>query len=202
MSCIDGSVLGMTTTEIATDPRPHYRAALDWVAELLAEVRPGQWRGATPCPEFDVEGLLRHLVATVNKIRVIGEGGSPFTMPFQIPPTADYPAAFAEARARMWTVWSDDALLDSEVTVPWGSAPGRGAVWGYVNETLVHGWDLAVATGQATEADAETAEATLAVARRLIPEDRGEGYPFAAVVASAPDAGPTERLANWSGRRR
>jgi uncharacterized protein (TIGR03086 family) len=202
MSCIGGRVLAVTVTEIATDPRPYYRAALDWVAGLLAEVRPDQLTGATPCPELDVEGLLRHLVATVDKIRVIGEGGSPFTMPFQVPPTTDYPAAFAGARSRMWTVWSDDALLDREVTVPWGAAPGRGAMWGYVNETLVHGWDLAVATGQPAEADHGTAEATLAMARRLIPEDRGAGYPFGPVVESAPDAGPTERLANWSGRRR
>lgn len=198
-----GRVAAMTTTEIVTDPRPHYRAALHRAAGLLAAVRPEQLRDATPCPEFDVEGLLRHLVATVDKIRVIGEGGSPFTMPFQVPPTADYPAAFVEAQARMWTVWSDDALLGREVTVPWGSAPGRGAVWGYVNETLVHGWDLAVATGQDAEADPELAEAMLAVARQMIPaEGRGGDFPFAPVVEPAPDAGPTERLANWSGRRR
>ncbi|WP_433504493.1 TIGR03086 family metal-binding protein [Pseudonocardia halophobica] len=193
----------MTTTEIVTDPRPHYRAALDWAAGLLAGVRPEQLRDATPCPEFDVEGLLRHLVATVNKIRMIGEGGSPFTMPFQVPPAPDYPASFAEAQARMWTVWSDDALLDREVTVQWGSAPGRGALWGYVNETLVHGWDLAVATGQDAEADPDLAEAMLAVARQMIPaEGRGGDFPFAPVVEPTPDAGPTERLANWSGRRR
>jgi uncharacterized protein (TIGR03086 family) len=193
----------MTTTEIVTDPRPHYRAAVDWVAGLIAQVRPDQLADSTPCPQLDVEGLIRHLVATMDRMRVIGEGGSPFSKPFQVPPAGDYPAAFAAARARMLTVWSDDALLDREVAVPWGRAPGRDAVWGYVNEALVHGWDLAVATGQDSEADPAPAETMLAVARRLIPaEGRGEVLPFAPVVEPAPGAGPTERLANWSGRRR
>jgi hypothetical protein len=57
--------------------------------------------------------------------------------------------------------------------------------------------------GQDAEADADTAVATLAAARTILPAAvRGGEVPFAAVVESAPDAGPTERLANWAGRRR
>jgi uncharacterized protein (TIGR03086 family) len=103
---------------------------------------------------------------------------------------------------KLWSIWSDDTILDRPVTVPWGSVPGRAAIWGYLNETLVHGWDLAVATGQEAEADPDLAETVLAVVRRVIPaEPRGGHMPFAAVVEPAPGAGPTERLANWSGHR-
>ena len=81
--------------------------------------------------------------------------------------------------------------------------PGRVALWGYIGEALVHGWDLAVATGQRTEADPEVATATLAAAQTILPAAiRGGDVPFAAVVEPAPDAGPTERLANWAGHRR
>ncbi|WP_181779510.1 TIGR03086 family metal-binding protein [Pseudonocardia pini] len=189
----------MTTTEI--DPRTLYTDALDWAAGLVAGVRADQLHDPTPCTELDVEGLLRHLVATVDKFRAVGAGDSPLTKPFQVDPVADWPAALTEARERMWTVWSDDAVLDTEVTVPWGSVPGRAAVWGYVNETLVHGWDLAVATGQPAEAPAELVLPVLAAARAMIPGGEREGFPFDPPVDPAATAGPTEQLANWSGRR-
>ncbi|WP_430330710.1 TIGR03086 family metal-binding protein [Rhodococcus sp. ACT016] len=185
-----------------TDPRPLYREALAWVTSLMAEVRPDQLTDPTPCAEFDVATLMGHLVATVDRARVIGEGGDPATVPLVRDDVGDDPAgAYRIAAEKMWIVWGDDALLDLTVTAPWGRVPGRAAVWAYLNETLVHGWDLATATGQPAEADSALAEAALAVARRAIPASpRGGRVPFSAVVEPAEGAGPTERLANWSGR--
>jgi uncharacterized protein (TIGR03086 family) len=103
----------------------------------------------------------------------------------------------------MRAVWADDTLLDRPTTVPWGTLPGRATIWGYLNEALVHGWDLAVATGQDPEADPALVGAALAAVQRFLPADmRGGEIPFNPVVEPAPDAGPTERLANWSGHRR
>lgn len=186
-----------------TDPRPLYREALAWVTALMAEVRPDQLTDPTPCDEFDVATLMGHLVATVDRARVIGEGGDPATVPLVATAAVDdeWSAAYRIASETMWVVWGDDALLDATVTAPWGRVPGRAAIWGYLNETLVHGWDLATATGQPAETDPALAESALAVARRAIPESpRGGQVPFGAVVESAEGAGPTERLANWSGR--
>ncbi|GAA4540859.1 TIGR03086 family metal-binding protein [Pseudonocardia xishanensis] len=186
----------MTTTEI--DPRTSYAGALDWAATVVDGVRPDQRGLPTPCPELDVDGLLRHLVATVHKIAAIGDGADPTTLPFQVP-TGDCPA-LAAARAEMERVWSADDALAREVRVPWGTAPGAVALWGYVNELLVHTWDVAVATGQHPEAPAGLVEPVLGAAQRLIPEQR-DGSPFAPAVTPRPEAGPTERLANWSGHR-
>lgn len=192
-------------TEIDLDPRPYYRRALHWAHQLISEVTPVQLGGRTPCPELDVAGLLGHLVATVHRARVIGEGAEPFSVPSVVTGVADdaWADAFAEAEDKLWTVWDDDARLDAELRAPWGVVSGRAALWGYVNETLVHGWDLAVATGRPVEADADLAEAALGPARDKIAADRrGGGIPFGPVVEPAPEAGPTERLANWSGHHR
>ena len=103
----------------------------------------------------------------------------------------------------MAAVWADDSRLDSPVTVPWGQVPGRAAVWGYIREALVHGWDLAVATGQDPEADRVTAGAALDMTQRHMPaEPRGGPIPFAPPVDPRPGAGPTESLANWCGHAR
>lgn len=194
--------------DIATDPRPQWFRALDWVAGLAAAVPQDRMDDPTPCEGFDVRTLLGHLVTTARRPRALADGADPMAFPLvstDLPdggPAAAYAAEVAALRAG-WSGAEGDALLDRTVRVPWGEVPGREALGGYLNETLVHGWDLAVATGQDPEADPDLAEAVLAVARKLLPaEMRGGPVPFAPVIESAPDAGPTERLANWSGHRR
>ena len=197
-----GRVASMTTN---TDPRLHYRTALTWVRTLADGVPADRLADPTPCAEWDVRGMLGHLVATVDRLRVIGEGGDPQTTPRVVEGVADdgWTDALIAAEDKMAAVWADDAVLDELVTVPWGRVPGRAAVWGYIREALVHGWDLAVATGQSPEADPVTAEAALAETKRVMPaEPRGGPIPFAAPVAPRPGAGPTEQLANWCGHAR
>ena len=202
----------MTTTEhtaprsavpTADDPRPLYRAAQRWVTDLVGGVRPDQFGSPTGCPDFDVRTLVGHLVTTVERARVIGAGGSPDDVPFVTVGIADdtAAAAYAASAARVWEVWDDDALLTAPVTVPWGTVPGAEALWGYLNEALVHGFDLAAATGQPTEADPAAVRPLLDRIAAILPGGfRGGPVPFAAVVEPAADAGPTEQLANWSGR--
>ncbi|GAB88859.1 TIGR03086 family metal-binding protein [Gordonia rhizosphera] len=189
----------MTTATIA-DPRPAYAAATAWATHLLAGVTDDQLDAPTPCDEFDVRTLAGHLIATAARAVALGEGTDVFAVP-RIADTHDA-TGYADLVARAQKIWADDTKLAAMVKVPWGEVPGAGALWGYVNETLVHGWDLAVATGQAAEADPAIVEPVLTIARRFIPaEIRADSeVPFAAVVEPRPEAGPTERLANWSGR--
>ena len=190
----------MTPTD---DPRPLYADALTWVTGLVA--RTENLDRPTPCTEYDARALLGHILATVERARVVGEDGDVFAQPVVLTGVPDdgWTDALAAAIEKMQAVWADDTLLDRPSTVPWGKVPGRGALWGYLNEALVHGWDLAVATGQDAEADPAVAEAALEAVQRFLPADmRGEEIPFDAVVEAAPDTGPTERLANWSGHRR
>ncbi len=189
----------MTTATIA-DPRPAYAAATAWATHLLEGVTDDQLDAPTPCDEFDVRTLAGHLIATAGRAVALGEGTDVFAVP-RIADTHDA-AGYADLVARAQEMWADDSKLAAMVKVPWGEVPGAGALWGYVNETLVHGWDLAVATGQPAEADPSVVEPVLTIARRFIPaEIRAESeVPFAAVVEPRPEAGPTERLANWSGR--
>jgi uncharacterized protein (TIGR03086 family) len=202
----------MTTTQPSSipspsdtdaDPRPLYRAAQQWVRDLMTGVRAEQLGLATGCPDFDVRALLGHLVATVQRARVIGAGGNPLDVPLVVTGVDDdsWADAYAADAAQVWAVWDDDARLTAPVTAPWGTVPGAVALWGYLNEALVHGFDLAVATGQPSEADADVVRPVLAQAQQILPAGfRGGPVPFAAVVEPAADAGPTERLANWSGR--
>jgi hypothetical protein len=131
----------MTQNIQTLDPRPLYRDALAWVRDLAAHVPAARLTGPTPCPEWDVRGLLGHLVATVDRARVIGEGGDPNVMPRVVAGVADdeWVDALAAAEDKAAAVWADDARLDAPVSVPWGQVPGRAALFGYLREALVHG---------------------------------------------------------------
>src|SRR5919107_3629074 len=86
MSGINGRVVAMT---LDTDPRPLYRNALTWVHDLAAAVPAERLTAPTPCPDFDVRALLGHLVATVDRARVFGEGGDPNAEPRVVVGVAD-----------------------------------------------------------------------------------------------------------------
>ena len=129
----------MTTPQ--HDPRPLFRGALGWAGDLFAGVRPDQLTDPTPCTEFDVRTLLGHLASTIDRGRVIGEGGDVHTVPESLSSSDDdWPGTLDAVTERYWKVWSDDALLDTSVTAPWGTFPGRAAVLVSLNEVLVHGW--------------------------------------------------------------
>jgi uncharacterized protein (TIGR03086 family) len=197
----------MTTME--TDPRPLYDGALSWTLGVMRGVRPDQLTAPTPCSELDVRGLLAHLVATVDRATAVGQGSDATAVPWSAPqaPDDNWAGAYADAITSMWAVWRDSpnatALLDTSVVAPFATLPGRAALLVYTSETLVHGWDLAVSTGQNPEADRAIAEPTLAVMQEFLPaEPRGGPVPFDAPVPPRESAGPTERLANWSGHAR
>ena len=187
-----------------TDPREFYERALAQTEQIVAAVRPDQLGDHTPCTEFDVRGLLNHIVGAITRAAITGEGGDAVAFSGRVDGVPDdgWLAAYQAAAVRTRNAWADDARLDALVEVPWGKFPGRIAVSGYIQEILTHGWDLAKATGQPTEGDPELAAQVLAIARRILPpEPRGGEIPFGPVIPVAPDATPYAQLAAWLGRQ-
>lgn len=185
-------------TNTATDPRPSYAAVSAWVQSLLANITEEQLALPTPCDEFDVRALAQHMNAVGLRAVALAESATVEGQPFL---AEDHDAAtYGATRERALAAW-DAAPLEREVTVPWGVVPGFAALGMYVNETLVHGWDLAVATGQNAEfPEPALPEGVLAVVKNVLPADfRGGDVPFGPVVEPREGAGPTERLANWNG---
>ncbi len=190
------------------NPQPDPRAALArsqaWVAELLAAVTPEQLPLPTPCAEFDVAELVQHLYGVADRVEAMGHGRSAASVPPFAGALPEDPAAgYRERAQRSQAAWSDDAALTRVVVAPFGPLPGVEVLGVYVCEQLTHGWDLAVATGQPAEADAELVElGERAIRAVLDPLPRGGVVPFGPAVQPAPGAGPTERLAAYLGRAR
>jgi uncharacterized protein (TIGR03086 family) len=201
----------MTAAAVTTSPAPDQalpdlrdavHAAQAWVARLVEGVRPEQLGNATPCTDFDVEALVKHLFGVANRLVAMGAGHPADSVPPTIPALPDDVVGAYRARVEQGRqAWADPAALGRTVEAPFGRAPGAVVLGAYLAENLTHGWDLARATGQDPEADPELVGPAYATMLRALPaQGRDDTFPFDPPVEPAADAGPTERLANWSGR--
>ena len=75
----------------------------------------------TPCPDYDVAGLIDHLVEAAYRAAALGRG--------QAPPAgdesprvqlSDAPAQIRRAAEEAAQAWRDDSRLSSSCTMPWG----------------------------------------------------------------------------------
>jgi uncharacterized protein (TIGR03086 family) len=187
------------------DPRTLLGKSMDQVESLLPAIQPGALDRPTPCAEFDLRTLLRHVLAVLHRIRHVAHHDDPFAVPRLAEediPDDGWEAAFRAARTALDEAWADDAVLDRVLTLPWGTMPGRHAAMAYVQEMTVHAWDIAKPTGQTARLDPGLAEVALGVATRVVPaEPRGGHVPFGPVVDVPDTAGPYERLVGWLGRQ-
>lgn len=191
----------MTTTPQPTDPRPALTAALDQAGRLVHEVAADDLTRRTPCTEYDVRGLLSHLVAVEGRIAHILTGGTPLEVPSHVEvPDDTWAQAWDTARTRLDAVLADDACLQGLVAHPVGEMPAPAAIGIYVSEVATHGWDLAMALGRRDELDDDVAAPVLGPIRRALPESGRDGMPFGEPVPVGDDATPYDALVAWTGR--
>jgi uncharacterized protein (TIGR03086 family) len=205
-----------TAATLLEDPRPQLHVALTTAGSLVAELRPDELGLPTPCGAFDVEGLVAHLVAVVERIETIGRTATIGAVPDSIEvPLGELPARWAEASTRAEAAWAVDDHLERTVRVPWDTMPGRDALAVYVNELTVHTWDIARATGRDVEWDDAVLIVSEAAMHQQLPEPArgpmwaafadalGEAVdpPFGDAVPVAPDAPAIDRVVAWNGRR-
>lgn len=176
--------------------------ALGQSAAILAAIRPDLLASPTPCREWDVRALLRHLVAQDMRnflASARGEAVDWLTPPDDLP--ADWAAAFREQAEVLLDTWRS-ADLDRLVAAPGGhEAPLRSRADVQIAELAMHGWDLVRATGQHVDIDPQVAEHALAWSRRMLrPEFRGPDRAFGIEVPVPPDAPVQDRMAGWFGR--
>jgi len=177
---------------------------LDLLEPLLVGVAsgitPDALHAPTPCANFDVHGILGHMIggATMFAADFRGEPPPP------APDVADGPEVVAQVGAALGELMGairSPGALDRTVTAPFGEVPGDVFARFVVLDGLVHGWDLAVATKQAYEPPTELVAAVDAFARQAIADEMRDGDTFAAAVEPSDGATPIERLAAFTGRR-
>lgn len=174
------------------------------VARLVRDVRDDQLRDPTPCPAYTVADLLDHI------------GG--FALAFRWAATKDAPAGGATARGdgsqleegwrdriaaeldALAAAWRDPAAYVGLTMAGPVEMPAEIAVLVALDEVVVHGWDLAVATGQDYAPDDTLVRATLGFAESFETPDGVTDGPFGPPVGVPQDAPALDRLVGATGR--
>ncbi len=189
-----------STTEDPMQPRDQFEQVGALLGEVAGGIRSDQLDAATPCAAFAVRGVLGHMIegATVFAAAFRGEpapslDGDPAAGDDVVPRAA---AALGELFAAVGSPGALERTIDS----PFGAVPGDEFVRYLALDGLVHGWDVATATGQPYRpSDALVAEVD-AYARRLLTTELRDGDTFADATEPPEGATPIERLAAFTGR--
>jgi len=184
-----------------TQQRRDYFDALDWVTALTTATHVRQLDARTPCADFDVRSLLGHLIGTAHRGLATAAAHLDPGHPHVITnvPDDELASTYATLAASIREAWSRLAGTES-VTAPWGSCTALEAARGFTVETVTHGWDLAIATGQPSDAPNGIAGRCLAFAAAIIP-DRLRGVMYDVPVAGGVIS-ETEQLAHLLGHKR
>lgn len=164
--------------------------------DLVDDLHPAQLDNTTPCAKFTVTGVLEHMIG----------GASMFAPAFR--GEAPSPSSGSGTTPERWRAAMTDLLgsvhvpgaQERTIASPFGEVPGAMFARYVAFDGLMHGWDLATATGQAyNPPDGLVAEVD-AFARELLKPEMRDGDTFAAETAAPSDASPLETLVAFSGR--
>lgn len=162
---------------------------------VVAGITPDQLDKSTPCAEFTVRGVLEHVIGGAIVFAAAYRGEAP-----PDPDLSEPLGSFGPALADLVSAITAPGALERTVRAPFGEVPGDTFARFVVLDGLIHGWDLATATGQTYKPSDELVAAADAFARQAIDPLR-DGQIFAAAVEPAAGASPIEKLANYTGRR-
>ena len=141
---------------MATDISATHRQALDSVRPIVAGIREDQWDLPTPCEGWSVRELLNHIVAgnlwaaALGRGRTIEEVGSALDGDVL---RADPVAAYEMSAESAASTFELPGALEAPCAVSYGPVPGSVYAGHRFIDVLIHGWDLASATGQPTDLD-------------------------------------------------
>ncbi|HMS13312.1 MAG TPA: TIGR03086 family metal-binding protein [Microthrixaceae bacterium] len=175
--------------------------AQEIAAAVIANVSSDQLGDATPCANWNVGQLVDHLVGAQHwassalagtEMTETGEGAS----------EGDFGAAFNAAAAATLAAFNEDGALAKTVNPGFGDMPATALLGLAATDTFAHAWDLATATGQSNDLDADLAAQLLASARHAISDAfrSDDGAIFGPEQAAPADANEATKLAAFLGR--
>ena len=167
----------------------------------MAAIQPDQMSIQSPCEQWDVAGVVNHVVGGMQFFTAGMKGEQPSEG--QDWASGDYMAAFDQAAAECVDCFQQDGAMERTVALPFGEMPGSAVLGLAMTDIFTHGWDIAKATGQSTDLSPELAANLLEGSRHMIqPAFRGADgeAPFGVEQQCADGSCNADQLAAFLGR--
>jgi uncharacterized protein (TIGR03086 family) len=177
-------------------------SAAETARVLAAAAKTAPLDQPTPCDDWDLRTLLNHTIlwtAYSSERRAHGDSVAEDLMSKDFTADPDYAADYQAQVNKAVTAWSDPKAWEGDRGVMGSATPAADIAAMLIIETVLHGWDIARATGQDYNCDDQLARAVLETV-----EAQGEMFRkyqgFAAVVPVPGDAPVFDRALALSGR--
>ena len=169
---------------------------------VVRHVRSDQLDAPTPCSDWTVRQLVNH---QLTGALALGSAARKEQVP---PPAGDstadliddsWAARLEEAIGRLVAAWSEPSAWEGSVSLGGNERPAAVVGGVVLTELVVHGWDLARATGQDPEWADDLLESVRDNLAKRIEQGRQHGM-FGPEVAVSADASALDKLLGLSGR--
>jgi uncharacterized protein (TIGR03086 family) len=173
-----------------------YRRLADEFGRRVAAVRADRWDNVSPCAEWTARDVLRHVVDT--------ERSMPDRVGLTVPdgPSVDEDplGAWATVRDAMLKILEDPDQAGREYDSMFGRSRLEDTVGSFLSiDLVIHGWDIARATGGDEHIDPEEVRLVAASTEKIGDKLRGPGA-FGPEVPVPADADAQSRLLAFLGR--
>jgi uncharacterized protein (TIGR03086 family) len=197
--------VNVNTTNATPDTRIDslHRQALTSTRGFVAGIKPDQWSKPTPCADWNVRALVNHVVvgnwwaaelAQGKTIADVGDrldGDQLGAVPLQ---------AYDESAEAAALAFERPGALDAPCAVSYGPVPGSVYAGHRFIDVLIHGHDIATATGQNATLDPRLVEACWELVEPQLADFRASGM-FGPDPDGPLPTDPQQRLLTALGRR-
>ena len=167
-----------------------FERGTDWTASKIPAAK-GQLEAKSPCEDWQVRDLLNHMIETQQFFMATARGKEA-PLPSPMPPALigdDPVAAYKRSRNETLDAYRQPGVIEK-------TGPSLGIAF---CDSLIHGADLARATGQDATMPDDLAQAALAMLDgRLTDDQRGGAFKKAVDVAAGASA--QDKLLAYTGR--
>jgi uncharacterized protein (TIGR03086 family) len=180
--------------------------ATNALAKLVQGIRDDQLSVPTPCADTSLGALLDHVdglsqafTAGAQKAVPVGGSQAPSAEASHLIP--EWRTTIPDRLAVLAEAWRDSDAWTGIAEVGGVESPGEMIGMFGLDEIIVHGWDIAVASGQPFEVDPELLAATRAFVGALVAQSP-QGTPglFGPPVAVGDNAADLDQLLGLTGR--